>query len=58
MSKMQLTPEIIHAAATDAGNASMRFRNLTTWDEKAYDACVTESTRLYKVYDVKGGEQQ
>ncbi len=46
-----LTPAIIHAAATDAGNASMRRGGREKWSVDDYNAAAHESDRLYVVFD-------
>jgi hypothetical protein len=48
---MQLTPKIARAAAwaaaTDAGNRSMRAGNRTAWNEDDYNAACEEFYRLW-----------
>jgi len=47
MSKaITMTPEIARAAATDAGNASMREAGRTKWNEDDYNAAVRMYNRL------------
>lgn len=41
-----LTRELIHAAATDAGNRSMRSNGRTVWTVDDYNAAVREYDRL------------
>jgi hypothetical protein len=43
---MRLDAELIHAAATDAGNRSMRACGRTAWNEADYIAACDESARL------------
>jgi hypothetical protein len=43
---MRLDAELIHAAATDAGNRSMRAGGRTAWSEADYIAACDESARL------------
>ncbi len=38
--------QLAHAAATDAGNASMRKAGRTCWNEQDYNAAVAELERL------------
>lgn len=46
MARPTLTPAIVHAASTDAGNASMRTAGRTSWSQDDYDAAVAEYHRL------------
>lgn len=43
---MILTPAMIRAAATDAGNRSMRAAGRTVWAAEDYDAACAEFERL------------
>lgn len=43
---MELTKELIFAAATDAGNRSMRRGGRTVWSEDDFDAACAEAERL------------
>ena len=43
---MKITPAIAYAAGRDAGNASMRKANRTTWDEDDYNAAAETTNRL------------
>lgn len=47
----KLTPTIIHAASTDAGNRSMRAGGRKTWSLDDRNAAVAESERLYRIFD-------
>lgn len=40
---------LMHAAAQDAGNTSMRIHNRTSWDEEDFNAAVAEFNRLFAV---------
>ena len=44
--RYSLTPKIAHDAGTDAGNASMRSRGLTQWDDEALLAACRETNRV------------
>ena len=43
---LDLTPAIIRAAATDAGNRSMRKAGRTAWNEDDWNAAAAEFDRL------------
>ena len=47
MSQPVLTRGLAYAAATDAGNRSMRKAGRSAWNEDDYNAAVTEFTRLW-----------
>jgi len=44
--RMVLTPEMARAAGADAGNRSMRQRNLPVWDRRCFDIAARETNRL------------
>jgi len=44
---VKLTKETARAAATDAGNRSMRKAGRTIWNEDDYNAAVDEFDRLW-----------
>jgi hypothetical protein len=44
--KLLLTRDLVWAAATDAGNASMRKHGRKVWNENDYQAAVDEFNRL------------
>lgn len=46
MNATTLTRKIIHAAATDTGNRSMRAAGRTTWDDDDWNAAAAEERRL------------
>lgn len=56
---MELTPDLIWAAATDAGNRSMRAAGRKVWNEEDVTAAMTEFYRLAaatdKPYAADGG---
>lgn len=49
MSTITITRRIAWAAATDAGNRSMRDAGRTAWSQEDYDAAVAEFYRLWPV---------
>jgi hypothetical protein len=50
---MRTTREIAFAAATDAGNRSMKADGRTVWAVKDYNAAVAELNRLLDHVEVK-----
>ena len=48
--KLALTPELIHAAGTDAGNESMRRHGRRHWNEDDLAACAQATNRLWDIY--------
>jgi hypothetical protein len=49
MPRIELTRKLAHAAAWDAGNASMRAAGRKRWNEDDRDACWAEYERLWPV---------
>lgn len=45
--KIQLTRDLAWAAATDAGNRSMRQAGRTKWSQRDYNAAIREFDRLW-----------
>lgn len=49
MKRLTMTREFARAAATDAGNRSMRAGGRGAWSEADYNAAVAEYERLWSV---------
>ncbi len=49
MGRIKLTRSICYAAASDAGNASMRRGNRVKWNLTDYNAAIKEYNRLLDV---------
>ena len=49
MGRIKLTRSICYAAASDAGNASMRRGNRVKWNSTDYNAAIKEYNRLLDI---------
>jgi hypothetical protein len=47
--RITMTEELARAAATDAGNRSMRANSRTKWNQQDYNAAAIEFRRLWKL---------